>query len=107
MGEIVAAITDYTMASGLYLCAVSSFIQQGHRLMKYTPKNNGVTARPPTQLLYQVHDRLRARHYSLRTEQACLSWTPRFILASGSLPQRIAYRSASHVDEIPSVQDLE
>ncbi|WP_238595465.1 integrase [Xanthomonas campestris] len=52
--------------------------------MKYTPKNNGVTARPPARLRDRVRDRLRVRHYSLRTEQACLSWTPRFILASGT-----------------------
>ncbi|MFS8395002.1 integrase [Xanthomonas campestris pv. raphani] len=52
-------------------------------------------------MLYQVHDRLRARHYSLRTEQACLSWTRRFILVSGSLPQRTAYRSASRARRNP------
>ncbi|TXD41296.1 integrase [Xanthomonas campestris] len=69
--------------------------------MKYTPKNNGVTARPPTRLLDRVRDRLHVRHYSLRAEQACLSWTPRFILASGSLPQRTAYRSASRVRRNP------
>ncbi|MEQ8044653.1 hypothetical protein ABQZ99_012450 [Xanthomonas hortorum pv. vitians] len=44
-----------------------------------------------------MYDRLRARHYSLLTEQAYLSWIRRFILASGSLPQRTAYRSASRV----------
>nr|WP_228736217.1 phage integrase N-terminal SAM-like domain-containing protein [Xanthomonas euvesicatoria] len=58
--------------------------------MKYTPKNSGVTARPTTQLLDQVRDRLRGRHYSLRTEQAYLSWTRRFTLASRPLPQRTA-----------------
>ncbi|MCC4585743.1 integron integrase [Xanthomonas sp. NCPPB 1067] len=51
--------------------------------MKYTPKHEGVTARPPVRLLDQVRDRLRVRHYSLRTEQAYLSWIRRFILASG------------------------
>lgn len=51
--------------------------------MKYAPKNNGVTASPPTQLLDQVRERLRVRHYSLRTEQAYLSWIRRFIPASG------------------------
>ncbi|RJU10912.1 integrase [Xanthomonas campestris] len=75
--------------------------------MKYTRKNNGVTARPSARLLDQVRDRLRVRHYSLRTEQACLSWMRRFILASGSIPQRTAYRSASLSDEIPSVHNLE
>ncbi|RZA26521.1 MAG: integron integrase, partial [Proteobacteria bacterium] len=51
--------------------------------MKYTPRHDGVTARPPVRLLDQVRDRLRVRHYSLRTEQAYLSWIRRFILASG------------------------
>ncbi|NJB79588.1 hypothetical protein GGR65_002638 [Xanthomonas sp. 3376] len=69
--------------------------------MTYSPKNNGVTVRPPTRLLDQVRDRLRARHYSLRTEQAYLSWTRRSILASGSLPQSTAYRSASCVRRNP------
>ncbi|MCD0245868.1 integron integrase [Xanthomonas melonis] len=50
--------------------------------MKYTPKHEGATARPPVRLLDQVRDRLRVRHYSLRTEQAYLSWIRRFILAS-------------------------
>ncbi|WP_326519770.1 phage integrase N-terminal SAM-like domain-containing protein [Xanthomonas euroxanthea] len=44
-----------------------------------------------------MRERLRARHYSLRTEQAYLSWIRRFILAGGSLPQRTAYRSESRV----------
>ncbi|MCC8468958.1 integron integrase [Xanthomonas phaseoli] len=51
--------------------------------MRCTPNNNGVTAPPPLRLLDQVHDRLRARHYSLRTEQAYVSWIRRFILAGG------------------------
>ncbi|WAW86787.1 phage integrase N-terminal SAM-like domain-containing protein [Xanthomonas citri pv. malvacearum] len=39
---------------------------------------------PPTpKLLDQVRGRLRLRHYSLRTEQAYVSWIRRFILASG------------------------
>ncbi|NIK63434.1 hypothetical protein FHR48_000946 [Xanthomonas arboricola] len=52
--------------------------------MRYTPNNNGVTAPPPLRLLDQVRDRLRLRHYSLRTEQAYISWIRRFILASGN-----------------------
>ncbi|MGY4883760.1 integrase [Xanthomonas citri pv. eucalyptorum] len=55
----------------------------------------GVTARSPTHLLDQVRDRFRVRHYSLRTEQAYLSWIQRLILASGSLSQPTAYRWAS------------
>ncbi|WP_238692154.1 phage integrase N-terminal SAM-like domain-containing protein [Xanthomonas arboricola] len=51
--------------------------------MKYAPKNNGVTARPPTRLLDQVRDRPRVRHCSLHTEQAYLSWIRRFTLTSG------------------------
>ncbi|MBB3825077.1 integrase [Xanthomonas arboricola] len=51
--------------------------------MRYTPKNSGVTAPPPLRLLDQVRERLRVRHYSLRTEQAYISWIRRFILASG------------------------
>ncbi len=51
--------------------------------MKYTPKKHGVPALPPLWLLNQVSDRLRVRHYSLRTEQASLSRIRRFILASG------------------------
>ncbi|CAJ24368.1 hypothetical protein XCV2691 [Xanthomonas euvesicatoria pv. vesicatoria str. 85-10] len=69
--------------------------------MKYPPKNNGVTARPSMQLLDQVRGRLRVRRYSLRTVQAHLSWTRRFILASGPLPQRTAYRSASPLRRNP------
>nr|AAX14926.1 integrase [Xanthomonas perforans] len=51
--------------------------------MNYTQKDGGVTARSGPKLLDQVRDRLRVRHYSLRTEQAYLSWIRRFILASG------------------------
>ncbi|MEQ8035048.1 integron integrase [Xanthomonas sp. WHRI 6106] len=60
-----------------------SVIQQGRRRMRYTPQNNGVTVPPPLRLLDQVRDRLRVRRYSLRTEQAYISWIRRFILASG------------------------
>ncbi|MEE5092530.1 hypothetical protein V2H26_21550 [Xanthomonas euvesicatoria] len=42
-----------------------------------------------------MRDRFRVRHYSLRTEQAYLSWIQRLILASGSLSQPTAYRWAS------------
>ncbi|MCC8490779.1 phage integrase N-terminal SAM-like domain-containing protein, partial [Xanthomonas citri] len=86
---------DSTMDSGLDHAEAWSVIQQGRRPMKYHPKNNGVTARSPTHLLDQVRDRFRVRHYSLRTEQAYLSWIQRLILASGSLSQPTAYRWAS------------
>ncbi|MFO3706951.1 integron integrase [Xanthomonas codiaei] len=51
--------------------------------MNYTPREHGVIARPPLWLLDQVRDRLRVKHYSIRTEQAYISWIRRFILASG------------------------
>src|SRR5664279_1747311 len=34
---------------------------------------------PPTRLLDQVRDRIRFRHYSIRTEQAYVDWIKRFI----------------------------
>lgn len=40
-------------------------------------------ARTGPRLLEQVRQRLRARHYSLRTEQAYVGWIRRFILAYG------------------------
>lgn len=42
----------------------------------------GVEPRKP-RLLEQVRRRLRAKHYSLRTEQAYVHWIRRFILATG------------------------
>ncbi|WP_329957152.1 phage integrase N-terminal SAM-like domain-containing protein [Xanthomonas melonis] len=55
------------------------------------PREQWCNSSSSTRLLDQVRDRLRVRHCSLRTEQAYLSWTRRFIQASGSLPQRTAY----------------
>jgi integron integrase len=40
------------------------------------------TAQPP-RLLDQLRDRLRLRHYSLRTEQAYVHWVKRYILFHG------------------------
>jgi hypothetical protein len=37
------------------------------------------TAQPP-RLLDQLRDRLRLRHYSIRTEQAYVHWVKRYIL---------------------------
>ena len=34
----------------------------------------------PPKLLDQVRDRLRLKHYSLRTEQAYVSWIIRYII---------------------------
>lgn len=53
--------------------------------MSYTDESGGVTegdgASP--KLLDQVRERVRVRHYSLRTEQAYVAWIRRFILANG------------------------
>ena len=37
----------------------------------------------PPRLLDQVRERLRVKHYSLRTEQTYLQWIRRFILFHG------------------------
>jgi integrase len=36
--------------------------------------------KPPKRLLDQVRDQIRLRHYSIRTEQAYVSWIKRYIL---------------------------
>ena len=38
---------------------------------------------PPKRLLDQVRDRIRLKHYSIRTEESYLSWIKRFILYHG------------------------
>jgi hypothetical protein len=55
--------------------------------MGYVGGNEGVTdsqsgERPP-RLLDEVRRVMRLKHYSVRTEQAYISWIRRFILASG------------------------
>jgi integron integrase len=42
-----------------------------------------VDHKPAPRLLDQVRDKIRLKHYSLRTEQAYLDWIKRFILFSG------------------------
>lgn len=37
----------------------------------------------PPKLLDQVRDRLRLKHYSLRTEQAYVGWIRRYIIFHG------------------------
>ncbi|WP_178383112.1 phage integrase N-terminal SAM-like domain-containing protein, partial [Xanthomonas oryzae] len=54
--------------------------------MSYTLEDAGVTRPMAPKLLDQVRGRLRLRHYSLRTEQAYVSWIRRFILANGKRP---------------------
>ena len=39
--------------------------------------------KPPKRLLDQVREQIRLRHYSIRTEQAYVSWIKRFILFHG------------------------
>lgn len=51
--------------------------------MDYSPEDAGVTAGNPPRLLDVVRERIRLRHYSLRTEQAYVGWIRRFILANG------------------------
>ncbi len=55
--------------------------------MSYPPQSSGVTGAlaegEKPGLLAQVRDRLRVKHYSLRTEKAYVSWIRRFILANG------------------------
>lgn len=53
--------------------------------MHFAGRGGGVT-RPrggSPRLLDVVRERMRVRHYSLRTEQACIGWIRRFIIANG------------------------
>jgi integron integrase len=51
--------------------------------MSYAGNGSGVTGSGSPRLLQQVRERVRLRHYSIRTEQAYVSWIRRFILANG------------------------
>ncbi|MDH5821801.1 integron integrase [Luteimonas sp. RD2P54] len=54
--------------------------------MSYQGRNavvSGERARSRPRLFEEVRGRLRAKHYSLRTERAYLGWIRRFILANG------------------------
>ena len=53
--------------------------------MDFARRSTGVTrgSRQAPRLLEQVRERLRVKHYSLRTEQAYVGWIRRFILANG------------------------
>lgn len=48
-----------------------------------SPSSDTVSAAQPPRLLDRLRDRLRLRHYSLRTEQAYLHWVKRYILFHG------------------------
>lgn len=69
---------------------------------------------PAPKLLDQVHDRIRVKHYSLRTEEAYLHWIRRFILFHGKRhprqmggPEVEAFLShlATHAQVAPSTQN--
>ncbi len=47
---------------------------------------------PPPKLLDQVRERIRLKHYSLRTEQAYVPWVKRYIIFHGK-------RHAKDLDE--------
>jgi integron integrase len=47
------------------------------------PPSEPAPAPPPRRLLDQVHDAIRARHYSRRTERAYAGWIRRFVLFHG------------------------
>ena len=60
--------------------------------MKYDGQNTAITqeqnsAKPP-MLLQEVRNRLRLKHYSIRTEQAYLYWIRRYIVESGKVHPR-------------------
>lgn len=55
---------------------------QERRHMDYTPQSTGVLEPRPPRLLDHVRERIRLRHYSIRTEQAYVGWGRRFILAN-------------------------
>ncbi|AXQ27977.1 hypothetical protein D0B54_04485 [Solimonas sp. K1W22B-7] len=42
-----------------------------------------IAVRQPPKLLDQVRNKLRAAHYSIRTEQSCIDWVRRYILFHG------------------------
>ena len=45
--------------------------------------NSGSSFQPPVKLLDQVRDRIRYKHYSLRTEHSYVQWVKRFVLFHG------------------------
>jgi hypothetical protein len=47
---------------------------------KYSKFNLNNMDKPPKKLLEQVRDRLRLKHYSIRTENSYISWIKRYIL---------------------------
>lgn len=71
-----------------------AWIAEPHRIgsglgcvMRQTPEKRGVASggmrEEKVRLMEVVRGRIRARHYSLRTEQAYLGWIRQFILSNG------------------------
>ncbi len=48
--------------------------------MTTTPVKIGASSPPPIKLLDQVRDRIRYKHYGLRTEHSYVQWVKRFAL---------------------------
>ena len=48
--------------------------------MAIDPVKSGISSQPPVKLLDQVRDRIRYKHYSIRTEQSYVQWVKRFVL---------------------------
>lgn len=51
--------------------------------MAISPEKSGIPSQPPVKLLDQVRDRIRYKHYSLRTEHSYVQWVKRFVLFHG------------------------
>ena len=58
----------------------------------------GIVPEPP-RLLARVRDKIRLRHYSIRTEQAYVDWIRRFILFHGKRhPAALGDGTVSYID---------
>ncbi len=51
--------------------------------MAIASTKSGISSQPPVKLLDQVRDRIRYKHYSLRTEHSYVQWVKRFVLFHG------------------------
>jgi hypothetical protein len=71
------------MAAGRAGAEAGGVIRLWRGCMSYAGNDSGVTGAQAPRLLQQVRERVRLRHYSIRTEQAYVSWIRRFILANG------------------------
>ena len=58
---------------------------------------------PPRRLLDQVRDRIRVRHYSIRTEQVYLDWIRRFIRFHGKRHPSTMQKSLAYDDVVADV----